>query len=167
MTLSASFSKITTLFKARKRSPKIKWRSSSEKSWNSNKHSCNPTRQASGAQRQPSKLWNYSSKRLLVQQCLKKSEICLQAWLASSTKTSASSDLVLMKWKQISSMLLNNSRIKRSFHWTRSWSQKKSKFKSSFQVLATSREKMRSSTILRSTKRTKMTLPPTTNLERI
>jgi hypothetical protein len=167
MTLSASFSKITTLFKARKRSPKIKWRSSSEKYWSSNKRSCHPIRQASGAQRQPSKLWNYSSKLLLVQQCLKKSEICLQVWLDSSTKTSASSDLVLMKWKQISSMLLNNSRIKKSFHWTRSWSQEKSKFKSSFQVLATSREKMRSSTILRSTKRTKMTLPPTTNLEKI
>ena len=166
MTLSASFSKITKLFKARKRSPKIKWRSSSEKYWNSNKHSCHPTCQASGAQRQPSKLWKFSSKLLLVQQCLKKSEICLQVWPASSTKTSASSDLVLMKWKQISSMLLNNSRIKRSFHWTRSWSQKKSKFKSLFQVLASSRAKMRSSKIFLPTKTAKVTLL-TTNSKRI
>jgi hypothetical protein len=153
------YSMKTALFRARARSLITKWRSLSEKFWNSMTRSYHSVNQASGTPKQSSELWSHSLKNLSVQQCLKRSEICSQVWLASSTKASANSDLVLTNWKQMLSTLLNNSRIKRSLHWNIRSSQKKSKFKSSFQVLVTiSRTKMRSSKISRATKSAKLTL---------
>ena len=144
MALSPTFSKITRLFKVRMICRKSKWRSSSEKYWNSKIDSFRSTLQTSGTLKQPSKLWNHSLKPPSVFQCLKKLEMFFKAWMASSMKTSASSDLILMKWKPISSILLNNSRSKRSNHWSSPWSRKKSKFKKSFRVLTISRANVKS-----------------------
>ena len=165
MTLSLRSLTTTALFRARVRSPITKWRSLSEKFWNSMTRSYRSVNQASGTPNQSSELWNHSLKSLSAQKCLKRSEICLWAWRASSTKASANSNLALTIWKTISSTLLNNSRIKKSARWNSNWCQKKSKSKSSFKVLVTSRAKMKLSTISVATKTAKLTLL-TTNFKR-